>query len=307
MGFSAAPEAPPAPCAPEDAARCVLGDDPLAPPVVFLKPQLPFEFAVAGSASEEEAELADRTAAIATASGDGAGAARAAPAVEPGKGWMGARGAPSRTAVEAGASVPTTTTAPRAAQAPVAGQAQHASLLLAGIGLVLLLLPLLYRLLGREEVLELESRRRVYEVVSAVPGLTAGSVARRAGIHRTSALRHLEILVRGGLLVAQPLGKRRVYFRNGSGLTAAQRKAGLLLESEPVRRLVDAIRATQGVSLRGLARATGLSSSTVYWHVNRLEREGILSTRREPRRGIAFTVALPVPRGDAADSSGQPS
>lgn len=156
-----------------------------------------------------------------------------------------------------------------------------------------LTLPLLHRLLSRKPLLDHPLRSRLYELVAARPGIAVSGAARAAGVSGATAAYHLRLLESAGLVVSDRIGNRRGFFPNGSG-TSEERRARALLEGHG-RALLLAIRASPSAPLRKLATASGMNLSAAYFCINRLEREGLLSTVREPRR-IRYEIKEPALR-----------
>lgn len=181
----------------------------------------------------------------------------------------------------------------------------------AGVWFVLALLalfPFLHRLRSASALLCNEVRKEVYALAAERGGVTPAEVARRLGISDTTASYHLRLLRRHGVLSSHAVGKRILFHPNGSGGSPDERTAEFVLRQATPRRVLLAIAHDPRVPLRELASAAGLTISGVYWYVNRLEAQGLLVTRRSPRRGITYAVsphALALLRGDEGSASAE--
>lgn len=183
------------------------------------------------------------------------------------------------------------TVGPESRGPPGGSTAPAATAWLAFLGLATLLLvaPLLHRLRASDTLLRLDLRKRLYDLLETPEGMTAGEAARASGVSRLTARYHLQLLQDHGLVTSQGVGNRVVFHRNGCGASREQRRAHSALRNPAARALLAAIATDPDRSLRGLARSAHLQLSTAYWHLNRLETLGMLSTRREPRR-ITFAL-----------------
>lgn len=158
----------------------------------------------------------------------------------------------------------------------------------AALTLLLLLLPLYHRL-QRDRLLDHATRARLYASVRAKPGLHIEDLTREAGCSRTTAVYHLRMLARSGLLQAMKGPKSVHYYPSTRPPDPDERAQRALLASPCARAVAGAVLASPGIDRRGLAGATGLSASTLSWHVGRLRRLRLIEERPLPgRRAVAM-------------------
>ncbi len=142
--------------------------------------------------------------------------------------------------------------------------------------------------------LELESRRRAYELVASAPGLHMRELARRLGMDIRTAEYHLHQLERHGLVTAiDDAGFRRFFPRTADGrgaeLVDARDKpvVGILRKRVPL--CVVLVLLTRDAATHGeLARDAGVSPSTLSYHLGRMETLGMLA-----RTGAAYALREP--------------
>lgn len=163
----------------------------------------------------------------------------------------------------------------------------------AGVGLPL------YSRLSKDELLDNDTRRRVYEVLQEDPGLRLSEVARRADCSTSTARYHLRRLKREDMVRAAGEPRMQRWFPAGDmGTQAMEREAVLAIGSS--REVYDAIRDNPGASLGEIAEAVGTSSPAAHKVVKRLVDAGLVVKERDGRR-----VALrPVPLEDGQPSTG---
>lgn len=160
--------------------------------------------------------------------------------------------------------------------------------------------------------LELESRRRAYELVAATPGLHLRELARQLDQDVRTVEYHLRQLEKHGLVTPTDEGGFRRYFpRTADGRKAevvdARDKPTLGLLRKPVPLYVALFLLAQDGATHGeLARDAGVSPSTLSYHLDRMERATVLGRRdsvyvlREPER-VARLLYAHRPTPDLID------
>lgn len=161
----------------------------------------------------------------------------------------------------------------------------------AGVGIPL------YSRLTKGELLDNDTRRRVYEVLQEDPGLRLSEVARRAGCSTSTARYHLRRLQREDMVRAAGEPRMQRWFPSGDmGKRAMEREAVLAIGNS--REVYRAIQANPGSSLGEVADAIGTSSPAAHKVVDRLIEAGLVAKERDGRR-----VALhPVPPEEDASA-----
>jgi predicted transcriptional regulator len=163
-----------------------------------------------------------------------------------------------------------------------------------------------------QDPLELESRRRAYELVSESPGLHLRDLARRLNIDVRTALYHLDQLRKHGLVAEIEEGRFKRYFpRTANGRKAEVVDArdkpvlGLLRKKVPLYvtlRLLTGDPASHG----DLQAQAGVSGSTLSYHLGRMDRVGMLTKQdgayalRDPER-VAHLLYTYRPTQDLLD------
>lgn len=124
----------------------------------------------------------------------------------------------------------------------------------------------------------METRRRIYEVITAFPGLHFRGIQRKTKLGNGSLKYNLSVLERRGVIESEKLGRTRRYYPRGF----SQREKRLLglLRLRTVRRILMYL-LTRGEARHGdIARALELSPSTVTWHMKKLMEQGVVAERR---------------------------
>lgn len=161
----------------------------------------------------------------------------------------------------------------------------HVATLAAGAALLLLLPWTLYHRLRGAQVLDQDTRGRLFQVVQASPGLAAADLARALDIDPKTARYHLDRLVRERLAVADGPRRSLRYFAVGS--VAPELRARLVAAREG-REVLDAVRAAPGATKGALAAALAIARPTLAWHLGRLERAGLVRCERAGRESRVY-------------------
>jgi len=160
--------------------------------------------------------------------------------------------------------------------------------------------------------LELENRRRAYELVAVSPGLHMREIARRLDVDVRTAEYHLRQLEKHGLATGMEEGGFRRFFpRTADGrkteVVDARDKPLLGTLRRRVPLYVSLVLLTRDGATHGEpAQEAGVSPSTLSYHLERMERAGLLARRdgryvlREPER-IARLLYAHRPTQDLID------
>lgn len=149
--------------------------------------------------------------------------------------------------------------------------------LAAGLGAVALAVPL-YRRIARGRVLHHDVRGRILALVRENPGLHESAAAKTLGISHTLAQYHVRMLAEFGFVEVKRFGGRKHLF--AAGQLGRAEKSLLLAEKGRGAQLVDLVAAQPGIAQRELARAMGVRESSVKWHLDRLEAQGVVLVAR---------------------------
>lgn len=130
-----------------------------------------------------------------------------------------------------------------------------------------------------DDVLRLETRQRIFGVVSKNPGLSARDIQRLAELGWGETSYHLERLVDAGVLRRERAPNRDFYFV--SDITWDDRKCIVFLRGENSRNILIELLRSPGLTPFDLAERLRLSKSTVYFHLTRLVQGGLVQGVRD--------------------------
>ena len=154
---------------------------------------------------------------------------------------------------------------------------------------VLLALHLVF-LAKKEDLLALEARKRVYEYVQRFPGLHLREIARGVGMETNHAKYHLRYLEKHGLLSSRrEQGYWRFFAKEEGSLglreaMAPQEKTVLALLRQPIPlHAILLLLEQENLSAEELRGKMGVAHSTLLYHLDKLERAGVLASDRAGR------------------------
>ena len=140
-----------------------------------------------------------------------------------------------------------------------------------------------------DELLQLPTRRRIYDAVGERPGSSARDLQRNLGLGWGATAYPLERLTRDGLLRRERSGRQHAYFH--SGIHWEDRKLLIALRSPTERRVMLELVAAPGLSFAQL-EGRGMSKSTLSLHLGNLVRLGIGEPEMTPE-GRRFQLSAP--------------
>jgi DNA-binding transcriptional ArsR family regulator len=167
------------------------------------------------------------------------------------------------------------------------------------------LIPL-YSHISDNEILDDPNRAGIYRLIQAEPGISTKDVADRLHLAWGTVTHHLTKLEKRRFVVSKKYGKYRRYFANGQG--GSDRKDELaVLRLDRTGDVAALIRANPGMTQKAVSEALGVSSSTILWHVKRLEEVRLVTKVREgkivryyPGEGMANVALIPAAPATAA-------
>lgn len=132
-----------------------------------------------------------------------------------------------------------------------------------------------------DDLLALDSRRRIYTVVSHSPGLGSREIQRQTGMAWGETTYHLDRLVTGGLVHREEGGHQDYYF--AATVPLGDRTLLRLARSEASRRLLGALLTDADLTVPELEERTGLSPGRLSIHVRRFLETGLVQSGRRER------------------------
>lgn len=137
-----------------------------------------------------------------------------------------------------------------------------------------------HKLLDKDELLDNQLRERIMEQLAQTPGSYLGKMGRELGVPTSTLKYHLNILKSFDMVTTVKKGRCRHYFPKRRRFTDHEKRMFAALEHKPTRRVVELVAGVPGITQAGLVDRTGLSQSTVAWHMGKLEEMGLVESHR---------------------------
>lgn len=137
-----------------------------------------------------------------------------------------------------------------------------------------------HKLLNRDEVLDNELRDRIMTYLTDNPGSYLGKISRELDVSTSTLKYHLNILKSFDLVSTVKKGRCRHYFPKKKRFSDQEKRMYAAIEHDPTRRIVEILHRRPGISQGGLVKETGLSQSTVAWHMSKLEEMRLITSER---------------------------
>ncbi len=133
-----------------------------------------------------------------------------------------------------------------------------------------------------DAVLQHDGRQQVYDLVQAEPGMHFMDLCERLPFGASTLNYHLRVLERNEFVTRVKDGRYVRFFDRRSGAFAGERKTAVsALRNNTTAAIADCIVQNPGIAQRDLAEAFGIAASTVSWHVERLQRSGLVEKQRD--------------------------
>jgi predicted transcriptional regulator len=141
-------------------------------------------------------------------------------------------------------------------------------------------------------VLDQDLRARIYEYICRNPGIHLRGLAYEMDLKMGTLRYHLAMLQSTHKIAVAGDTSSTRYYENSGTYSADEQLIHKHLRNETTKKILRCLleypRATRG----DLAAAAGISGPSVSWHMKRLEKDGIVISRRE---GRVTSYAIPAP------------
>ena len=134
---------------------------------------------------------------------------------------------------------------------------------------------------GKKEILELDTRRKIYEVIRKFAGSHFREIERKSNLPSGTVKHHLIYLKKHGLIKEEKDGNYCRYFP----ISFKENKKLLgLLRQKRVREIILSILIHKNCNHKQIVQAVEISPSTVSWHLKKLVEKNIIRSIKERRK-----------------------
>jgi predicted transcriptional regulator len=135
---------------------------------------------------------------------------------------------------------------------------------------------------AEKKVLELETRKKVYELVKKFAGIHIREIERKSELSTGSVTYHLNYLSKKGLIEERKDKNNIRYFTKG--FQSENKKLIGLLRQKSIRRILLYLLTNEKCNHEQITKFVKLSPSTVSWHLSKLEQENIIGYVKDGRK-----------------------
>jgi DNA-binding Lrp family transcriptional regulator len=128
-----------------------------------------------------------------------------------------------------------------------------------------------------------ENRKKIHACIRDQPGISATRIAEITGISRGTAAYHLSRLQSGGKIKKVQAGGNVGYFILVEDDTGDKEYTLLHMQNSTEKEILFLLLDTPGLSQSEIANAIGISRPAVFWHMKRLDFDGVIESARSGR------------------------
>jgi predicted transcriptional regulator len=134
----------------------------------------------------------------------------------------------------------------------------------------------------QEEVLELENRRKIFQLLTKYPGMYLREMEKKLGLAIGVLEYNLNYLEKKEILMSEMEGNRKRYFIR-EGFSSADKETVGLLRQEIPRRIVIHLMLNPNASFQDVLAQFKISKSTLSFHIKKLTEANIVGAEKDGR------------------------
>lgn len=137
----------------------------------------------------------------------------------------------------------------------------------------------------KEDALELESRRAIYEYIARYPGTYLRAIEKATGLQMGVLEYHLQYLEKQGILSSEDDGYRKRYFVKEEVQYLDKSVISILRQKTP-RKIIIHIMLNGKASFQEIQKAVKVSKSTLSFHLKKMTESKMLIVEKEGKQKI---------------------
>lgn len=141
------------------------------------------------------------------------------------------------------------------------------------------------------DVLDLENRRKVFDIIRSRPGTYMREIERESGLQVGVLTYHLRVLTEAGMVRTVEEGNHLRYFL-ADGFILTDRRTIAHLRNRSTRALLMNVLDKGTIDFKELRSALGISKSTLSYHLKRLSSAGIVLVTKDD--GTKISIVDPI-------------
>jgi predicted transcriptional regulator len=131
--------------------------------------------------------------------------------------------------------------------------------------------------------LELEVRKRIYDVICKYPGIHMRELQRQTCLATGSLDYHLHFMHKSGLIRVEKAGRFARYYNSMQAFSDAEKNTISILRQEPLRHVILFLLEKKIANATEISEATGMQPSNLSAHLKSLESSGIILHKKKGR------------------------
>lgn len=134
-----------------------------------------------------------------------------------------------------------------------------------------------------QQELELDARRKIYNVIQKSPGLHFREIQRRLNVATGSLDYHIHFLYKHGLLRQEKDGKYTRYYALTRNWDTKEKEMLSLLRQKRVRHILIFLIEKKSAAASDIATTLGMTPSTLSWYLKQLAEKNIITLTKRGR------------------------
>ena len=131
--------------------------------------------------------------------------------------------------------------------------------------------------------LELEVRKRIYDIICKYPGIHLRELQRQTGLATGSLDYHLHFMHKSGLIRAEKSGRFTRYYNSLQAFTDDEKSVIAILRQDPLRHVIIFLLEKKIANATEISEATGMHPSNLSAYLKSLESSGIIQHKKKGR------------------------
>ncbi|MBN1389186.1 MAG: winged helix-turn-helix transcriptional regulator [Candidatus Thermoplasmatota archaeon] len=127
----------------------------------------------------------------------------------------------------------------------------------------------------KEEPLQLDTRKKIYDLIETTPGIHFREISRRLDIPMGVVEYHINYMLKRDMIVARMEGRYKRYYTEGK-IGSKEKSVLAFLRKDVPRAILMHLMLNPGARHRDLKSELGLSGSTLTFHLKKMIKKGLV-------------------------------
>lgn len=132
----------------------------------------------------------------------------------------------------------------------------------------------------KEDPLELDTRKRIYQLIESTPGVHFREISRRLDIPMGVVEYHIHYLMKNDMIIARKEGRYKRYYTEGK-VGSRDKKVLAFLRKEVPRKIILHLMLNPGARHRDMKKELGVSGSTLSFHMKKMIKKEIIEEKED--------------------------